>query len=75
LRHANDFYEIASESSFEKARTRAFSAKTKNLEFSEKILTVNYHPGDATWAAFRKGDNKLIDQNGNLSKSNYCQVT
>jgi hypothetical protein len=73
--HADDFYEIASEASVETARTRAFSLKTRNLEFSETILTVNYHPGKATWAAVCK-DNKLIDPNGNLSKltDSICQV-
>lgn len=67
LKHADDIYEVASESSFETARTRVFDPQGRE-KFTETIVTVNYHPGDADWAAFRKTDNRLIDQNGNLSK-------
>ena len=60
-------HEIASEATFETARRRLFDLDTKDLEFSEKIVTVSYSPGDAQWAAFRS-DGKLMDQAGNLSK-------
>lgn len=45
-----------------------FDVKNKE-KFTETIVTVDYNPGGADWAAFRKGDNRLVDQNGSLSKS------
>lgn len=62
LNHAGGVCEVASESTFETARTRGFGFRSRDLKFSETIVTVNYDPGGAQWAAFRKDDFKLIDQ-------------
>jgi hypothetical protein len=73
LKHADDFCEVSSESSAETARTWGFDLETESLKFNETIVTVKYHPGEATWAAILKDDSrKLIDQSDILSKPVLC---
>jgi hypothetical protein len=65
LTDESDVHEISSESTFETSRERRFKMDKEDLElteFTDWIVTFDYNPGDALWAAHAPDPNG--DSNG-----------